>query len=866
VRPRWCTLPSSVVSHYRLLNPLGTGGMGVVYRAEDTALGRTVALKFLSPQIVHDPKRVERFRDEARNASCLNHPNICTIYEVDEEDGQLFIAMEYVEGQPLLSFLRENGMALELVLRYGRQISAALEHAHERGIVHRDLKPVNIVVTPQGDAKILDFGLAKRSDPEELHRKTLDGGPTETSAGLTGTLPYMAPEQLEGREAGPRGDIWSLGVVLYEMASGIRPFRGENLYRLCTAIIQEPPPPLPEHVPAGLASVIKRCLEKEPARRYQRASELRAALDALEPSGTIAAGPAPRARTWRSGAAWIALGVAVLVGIGIGTALRNSKRHNASANAGIAVPERMQLAVLPASVGLRPEETAFDDGLVETLTSRLTQLTQTHPLAVIPASEVRAKKAGTLDAARAEFGVNLGLLINIQHAAGQARVNYSLVDARSHQELRGGTITAAADNPFALQDQVSESVAQALELELQPQEKKALAAHGTTEPAAYDFYLQGRGYLQNYDKEENIDNAISVFHRALEKDPGFAAAYAGLGEGYWRKFESTHDKNLPAEATRACQSATEKDSGLAEAHACLGFVYVSTGKYEQAVAEYQKAAHTEPTLDAAQAGLARAYESLNRLDEAEGAYQTAIALRPNYWAGYNRLAIFYFQHGKMDEAAKMFSQVISLVPDSFAGYSNLGAVRLAQGRYAEAIPLLEKSVGIRKRADTTSNLATAYFQLRRYPDAARVYEEAVQLDDKNYTVWGNLGDAYYWTPGRRKDAVPAYRKAIALAEDALRVNGRDAAALSSVSVYHAMLGERAPALDGLQRALRLEPKRPDLLLNAAITEQQLGDRERSMAYLERAVAAGLPAVSLKDLPNFDGERDNPKFQKLFPGT
>ena len=191
--------------------------MGVVYRAEDTALGRTVALKFLSSQIAQDPKRVERFRDEARTASSLNHPNICTIYEVGEQEGELFIAMEYVEGRPLSESLREGGMPVETILLYGRQISGALEHAHERGIVHRDLKPANIVVTPSGTAKILDFGLAKRNDPEQLQRKTTQGIATESSVGLTGTLPYMSPEQLQGGETGPRSDIWSLGVMLYEL-------------------------------------------------------------------------------------------------------------------------------------------------------------------------------------------------------------------------------------------------------------------------------------------------------------------------------------------------------------------------------------------------------------------------------------------------------------------------------------------------------------------------------------------------------------------------------------------------------------------------------------------------------------------------
>jgi eukaryotic-like serine/threonine-protein kinase len=730
------------VSHYRLLDPLGSGGMGVVYRAEDTALGRTVALKFLSTQIVEDPKRVERFRDEARTASALNHPNICTIYEVGEQEGEMFIAMEYVEGRPLSEFLRDGGMAVETLLRYGRQVSGALEHAHERGIVHRDLKPANVMVTPTGNAKILDFGLAKREDPEELQRKTTQGVATESNAGLTGTLPYMSPEQLEGRETGPRSDIWSLGVMLYEMASGARPFRGENLYRLCTAIIQEPMPPLPENVPVGLASVIKRCLQKEPSRRYQRAGELRAALEALEISGPAVVVPPPAEKAavgWKP--VWVSVGVAaflLLVGVGIGLLWRKSSATKAPAKAAISVPERVQLAVLPPSGGTGSEDSAFNDGLVETLTSRLTALTEKHPLAVIPASEVRARKVATVDAARAEFGVNLGLVINVQHAAGQERVNYSLVDASSHQQLRGGTITAPRGDPFALQDQVSESVTQALELQLQPQEKHALELHGTTEPAAYDFYLQGRGYLQDYGKMEDVENALTVFGKAVEKDPKFAAAYAGLGESYWRKFELVHDERLVKRATESCSEAKQRDNTLSDAHTCLGMVAQGTGRYELAIEEFQKAAQSEPTQDVAVAGLAQAYQSLNRPEDAERAFKAAIALRPSYWAGYNRLGTFYLRHGELEKAGEMYTQVISLAPGGFIGYTNLGITRVQQGKYAEAIEPLKRSLEIRKTGEATSNLATAYFQQKQFGEAAKFFEEAVALDSGNYELWGNL--------------------------------------------------------------------------------------------------------------------------------
>jgi serine/threonine-protein kinase len=565
---------------------------------------------------------------------------------------------------------------------------------------------------------------------------------------------------------------------------------------------------------------------------------------------------------------WIALGVAVvlLAGVGIGTLWRSKTPSSLGKGGGMSVPERVQLAVLPASGATDSDDSAFNDGLVETLTSRLTTLTEKHPLAVIPASEVRARKVATVDAARAEFGVNLGLVINVQHAEGQERVNYSLVDATTHQQLRGGTITVPRGDPFALQDQVSESVAQALELELQPQEKRTLEEHGTMQPAAYDFYLQGRGYLQDYVKLENVENAIKVFNHALEKDPAFAAANAGLGEAYWRKYELTHDKEWAGAAINNCQKGAERDPALAAAHICLGSVFVGTGNYEKALEEFRRGMELEPTNDSAHAGLAYVYEHLDQLDAAEKAFKQAIAMRPNYWATYNRLGVFYQRHARYEEAAALYLQVVSLAPDSFTGYYNVGGVRILQGRYAEAIPLLQRSLEIRKTADATSNLGTAYFQLHRYADAAAAYEQATQLDPRNYVLWGNLGDAYYWATGRRADAMAAYGKGIALAEEKLRVNPRDAEALRSLAVYHAMRGERKPALDNLGGALRLNPKGPGLLFNAGIVYQQLGDTQRALDALERAVAAGISPATLRDTPNFDDLRANPRYLKLIQGS
>lgn len=868
VHPCWfpsvaVPVPSALVSHYRLLEPLGSGGMGVVYRAEDTALGRTVALKFLPPQIVHDPKQVQRFREEARTASALNHPNICTIYEVAEEHGEMFIAMEFVEGRPLSESIRNGRMSTSSVVRYARQIAGALEHAHTRGVIHRDLKPLNIVITPDGDAKILDFGLAKRTDPNDVTRKSLQAA-TVSTVGLAGTMPYLSPEQLEGGDASARSDIWALGIVIYEMAAGVRPFSGHNLYRLCSGIIKEPIPALPETVPPGLAAVIRRCLEKEPSRRYQRAGEVRAALEALEPSSAVSIVSAVRENPKFGFTRWAAAG-AVLTLITVSALWLAKRSHNVPKSSTEASGQRVQLAVISAdtnNVNSQAGEEAFDNGLVDTLTSGLTELSERHHLAVIPPSEMRAHHVQTLEAARQEFGVNYGLMLNIQRAAGQVRVNYSLVDARSHEQLRGGTITAGTSDPFALQDQVSARVAELLRLELEPQEKKTLSAHGTTEPAAYDFYLRGLGYLQNYDKEENIDNAISVFRHALEKDSGFAGAYAGLGEAYWQKFEHTHEKNLVNDATKACQLALEKDPSLTPGHTCLGRVYLGTGKYELAIKEYQQASKSEPTLDAAQTGLARAYESLNRLQEAEQSYKAVIALRPDYWAGYNRLGTFYLRNGRFEEAAQMFMQVTSLVPDSFVGFANLGSTRIQQGRYREAIEPLNQSLKIRKTGDGMSNLATAYFQAKRYTDAAKTLEEAATLDARNYEIWGNLGDAYYWAPGMRERAGDSYRKALELGEEQRRINPREPHMLSYLAEYHAMLGEKQKAEIRIGEAEKLAPHDPEVLYYAAMVYVQAGDHKKSLDKLEHAVAVGYSPATVRDTPNFSVLQNDPRFRAL----
>jgi eukaryotic-like serine/threonine-protein kinase len=363
-------------------------------------------------------------------------------------------------------------------------------------------------------------------------------------------------------------------------------------------------------------------------------------------------------------------------------------------------------------------------------------------------------------------------------------------------------------------------------------------------------------------KPENIDQAITVFNRALEKDPHYALAFAGLGEAYGYKYYYTKNSAWVAKSRSACEQAIFLQGEQAEGHICLGEAFGRIGEYEKAAVQFRRAIELEPTNDFAHTGLAEAHEGLGNAQEAEKTYLRAISLRPNYSAGYNSLGAFYFNHGRYAEAARMFERMVAIAPDSFVGYQNLGGVYVIQGRYREAIPVLERSVSIRPTAGASSNLGTAYFDLRRYLDAARLYEEAVKLSGQEFELRGNLGDAYYWASGMRDKAADAYRQAISLASRDLTVNPRDAKTLSFVAYYHAMLGEKQPALSTLERAVQVDPHNVELLLNAALIDHQVGDAVRTLEWLEKALAAGLPPAAVRNTPNFDALRDNPRFQAL----
>jgi len=862
-------LTGTTVGRFTVRVRLGAGGMGEVYRADDTKLKRSVALKRMAPHLRADARYRQRFLKEAERASRLTDQHIAGLYDVLEEGGETFLVMEYVEGETLRQRLARP-LPIEEFLAIAGQCAEALVAAHQKDIVHRDLKPENIMLTPAGQVKVLDFGVAKRLPrPDETADTAGLDSVRSTAGGLSGTPAYMAPETLLEKEADGRADIFSLGVVFYEALTGRHPFRAASFVATSDRILRESPAPLLElnpRVPAELERIVAKMLAKRPDQRYQTAADLLVDLRALAPRGRRELRPSPlpipewhrrRRKLLAAGSVLAILAALLLIPSGREKFLRWTGWSS--------IPEQKHLAVLPfENVSGDAAGRAFCEGLTYTLTSKLTQLEQFHgALLVVPTSEVMRGRVKSVEEARDELAVNLVLTGSVQRAGNRIRLNASLVDARSRRQLRSLTLDADLGDPAQLQDGVVLEVARLLELELRPEVERVLAAGRTGVAPAYDLYLQGRGYLQDYETPGNIERAITALRRALELDPKYALAYAGLGEAYLYRFDETKDARWVKQSLEACQRAVELDDALAVAHATLGRVHRVTGKYEQAVAEFQRALELDPRSDEAYRGLAAAYEALGQAENAERTYRRAIELRPDYGSGYQWLGAFYYRQGRHEEAIRMFQRGVELAPGNSRAYSNLGGAYWAAGRYDKARVWFERSLATRPNYRAYNNLGTLYFfQESRYADAARMYEKALALDDRDYRVWSNLAAAYRWTPGEQDKARAAYERAARMAEEQRNVNPRDPHVLVVLADCYAMLGQAAKARTLVQQALALAPGEAEVMFRAGDIYEELGDRERALEWIGKALARGYSRAELERAPGLAQLRADARYPRL----
>jgi eukaryotic-like serine/threonine-protein kinase len=856
---------------YEILGLVGSGGMGEVYRARDSRLGRFVAIKVLSTDTSADRAQLSRFEREARLASSLNHPNIVTIYDIGEENSIPYIAMELVEGKTLRELLADGPIPMRRTINIAQQIADALAKAHESGIVHRDLKPENVMVTNDGVVKVLDFGLGKNApQPIKFAESTILASANPTNPGtILGTVDYMSPEQASGKDTDFRSDQFSLGSIIYEMTAGRRAFRRETAVQTMSAIIADASPkPVTGAIPVQLREIVERCLEKNPKKRYPATRDLVTALRELSALVEVSSAGLSKIVTViglqrRRRLKWA---VAAVAGLLLVTgALIPSVRRSVVDRLRITqpLPESKSLVVLPfvaddASV----DNKQFAAGLTEGITTALTPLTVDPSLQMSPASEVATRRISTVEDAKSLLAANLVLTGRFERLSNALRVHWSIDDASTKRSLRSRTISVKASEPLELETQTVASIIEALDFSLTPAQVEALLVRDTPVAAAKEAYLRGRGYLWEYDKQENISHASTLFEEAIQLDPAYARAYAGLGEAHRRSYDRTHERDWIERARDACQRAIATNDKIAAGHGCLGHVFFSIGSYEDALKEYQRALDIDPTNDDFRREASRVQERLGRSADAENMLKEAVRLRPQYWANYNGLGGFYFNQTKYAEAADMYAQVIKLAPDTTWGYTNLGAAYIKLGRYDEAIPMLERGVSIRPTALAYSNLGTTYFQRRRFPEAAATFEKATKLDEKNYALWGNLGDAYYWAPGKRDQSSSPYRIAIALGEEALKVNPNDAVLLSRLAQYRAMVGEKNNALSYLKVALNIAPNDAEVRFKAALIYNQFKEDDQTLDWLEKAVKAGYSVTTILDAKNFDHLWAYSKFQDL----
>ena len=505
----------------------------------------------------------------------------------------------------------------------------------------------------------------------------------------------------------------------------------------------------------------------------------------------------------------------------------------------------------------------FGDGLVETLASSLTQLERLQrTLRVVPTSEVRREGAASAKEARDAFGATLAVTGSIQRAASTVAVTLNLVDARQLHQLSSRTINLSPTPDIATQDIVVSTLVSLLDLQLDPEARRAITAGGTTAVGAYEQYVQGRGYLQRFDRPENIDLAIERFTRAIGIDDRYALAHAGLGEAYWRKYETDKNAAWIDRAVDSCGQALKIDDRLAPVHVTLALIARGRGRYEEAIAVAGRAIQLDALNSDAYRELGRAYEALNRSDEAEATYKQAIAARTDDWLAYNALGGFYYARGRYGDAETAFRQVLALTADNTRAHNNLGATLFGLRRPEEAAAMWERSVAIRPTYSAVSNLGTYYFDRGRYIEAARSFERAVKLMPNDYRVWRNFAAALYWAPGERDKAKAAYEQSIALAEQAQKVNPRQADLLAQLADSYSMVGRQRDAREALAALERLQPQEASVLFMVAVIHEQLGDRAMALRWLEKAMAAGYQRERVDRSPSLAELRKDERFGRL----
>ena len=738
------------LSHYEINTLLGRGGMGEVWRARDTKLGREVAIKFLTEELSRDGHAVKRFEREARAASALNHPHICTIHDIDEHEGRHFIVMEVLEGQTLKDRIATGTPSEEEVVRLGIEVADALDAAHGKGVIHRDIKPGNVFVTARGEAKVLDFGIAKLLHP--VADDALTQSLLTEKEGVQGTLPYMAPEQVRAEPTDARTDVYALGTVLYEMASGRRPFTESISTRLADDILHQTPAApggIKPELSARLEEIVVRCLEKNPEHRYQTAGDLRADLRRLGAgtSGTATAGRLPINPRKQSHRTLQVVGIAAALLVGalfVSNAGNLRDRVVAVFDGSFSQPPvaggPFSVAVLPFdNLSADSENEYFSEGMTEAVITKLFRM----GLQVAPRRSA-AYISDTTQSIR-EIADALGVTHvfegSVRKDGERVVISARLIDASTGFPVWSDEFPGDLDDVFGVQENVALQIGRALDLQLSPLDVANLRLRSTENSAAYDAYLKGWSLVQAAHTdldfpEEQIDAARQHFENALAFDEGYPLAMAGLGAAEWLYYYFGYDRR-PERLQRAEGLAFEAlniDAELAEAYIVLGQVFLSRQDFERSIDEYSQAVSLDPDDAYTWCELAAACSSGNDFESAERAARESIRLAPAYFEAYNQLGRALLRRERYEEAIPEFEHALRLEPDRTMASFLLGEAHLALGNYDSALDPYERAREQRSPAPVSVRISAVYAGLGDKENALLELENALAggFDDDSF--------------------------------------------------------------------------------------------------------------------------------------
>jgi serine/threonine-protein kinase len=849
--------PGDQVGPYVVAEHLGAGGMGEVYRARDTRLAREVALKRLFEPATGSESGRRHVLREARAAAALSHPNIATIYDVLETPNGLVIVMEYVPGESLAARLLRGPLPLDEALNIGGQIAEALSDAHEHGVTHRDLKPANVHLTPDGKAKILDFGIAKLSADPDWPDPSLAETASRANQ-IVGTPGYMAPEQLAGGRGYPRTDIYGLGLLLFEMLTGQRPFRETDPVANALAVLDGRAPrvhALAPHVPQAVSDLVARAMARNPDDRYPTAKALGTAIQGarrvLVGAETLTMeAPVPRARRVRHRTA-IAAGIVLAALAGVLLWLQPWATP-VSAHSSV-------VAVLPFRNG---SGDASNDPLVAGLSDAVAKrLGSVRSLRVLPLAETREAANGTKASGTVALALGAAFVVEgtLQRRGGALDVDIVLVGPDG-QRRPAGRYSGDVTQLFELHRRVVEGVTAALSQEGAVAGGSAPQAGPPTSNAdAFADYAQARVFLERPDNPGSLQHAIDLLHAAIAKDNRFALAHAALGEAYWAQFRETKDAAWTEKARAANLDALRIDPAQPEVRMALAVMYQGLGRIDEAREELRQVLALQPRSDNAHLLLSRIHADKGEWDAAASEASAAIALRPNYWRNHAQLGDTLMRAGRLDAAIAAYRRLTQLQPDSARGYQRLGNAQQAAGRIDDAIDSYQKANDIRESWAAYSNLGTIHYWRGENGKAIAAYERAIVLDPNQPDLYANLGDVLRKT-GQNARAADNYRRAIVEVRKALSVNANDALSMAGLALYQAKLGQKDAAASSIELASTLSPEDGEVLYVRAVVHALAGNLAAACEATGAALSHGKSAEevrradelnSLKGCPAYD---------------